>query len=193
MKRTTNEDGMALVLGLTILVVLAMLGALVTVYTSSGQRSASRSSAGVTAYGLAEAGINNAVAILANPSNSAIDPCTLHPPTNPAGKTCDNSAFTKSYDGGSATWYGTLDTSSSTWALTSTGSIRNPTDGTQPVTRRITASVRVRPSNMQPANNPLWNYIIATNTGTAGGCDESLTVAQTFCEVPHGLVNAPPL
>jgi hypothetical protein len=165
---------MALVLGLTVLVVLSMLGALVAVYTSSGQRSASRSSAGVTAYGLAEAGINNAVSILANPSNNALNPCLLHPPTNPAGQTCDNGAFTKSYDGGSATWWGSLDASASTWSLTSVGSIRNPTDGTRAVTRQITASVRVRPSNMQPANNPLWNYIIATNTGTAGGCDESL-------------------
>jgi hypothetical protein len=34
--------------------------------------------------------------------------------------------------------------------------------------------VKVRPSLKQPANNPAWNYIIATNTGTPGGCDESL-------------------
>jgi hypothetical protein len=50
----------------------------------------------------------------------------------------------------------------------------NPAGGTEPVRRKITVSVKVRPSQMQPTNNPAWNYIIATRTGTPGGCDESL-------------------
>ena len=50
----------------------------------------------------------------------------------------------------------------------------NPTGGSQPVTRRITVSAKVRPKQMQPTTNPAWNYIIAARTGTPNGCDESL-------------------
>ena len=151
---------MALVMALAVLVVLGMLGVVITTYTTAGQRTASRSSAGVTAYSLAEAGINNAMALLSKPK-SALSP-TLLPET------------TKAYDNGSVTWKGTLNTLTSTWAITSTGTMRNPTGGTQPVTRKITVSVKVRPKSMQPTNNPAWNYIIATRTSTPKGCDQSL-------------------
>src|SRR4029077_2078210 len=72
-RQLKNEEGMALVLALSILVVLGMLGVVVTSYTTSAQRSASRSSFSVSAYTLAEAGINNAVSVLSKPSNNAID------------------------------------------------------------------------------------------------------------------------
>ena len=160
-RKTHNEDGMALVMALGVLVVLGMLGVVVTTYTTSGQRTASRSSAGVSAYSLAEAGINNAMSVLAKP-RSALDPNLLTP------------ARTTSYDSGSVTWWGSFDQPSKTWALTSIGTMRNPTGGSRPVTRKITVSVRVRPSFMQPTSNPAWNYIIATRTSTPKGCDQSL-------------------
>jgi hypothetical protein len=143
-----------------ILVVLGMLAVGVTVYTTAGQRTASRSSAGVSAYSLAEAGINNAMAVLAKP-RSALDPTLL--PTR-----------VTSYDSGSVTWGGSFSPATSTWAVTSIGSMRNPTGGSLPVTRKITVSVKVRPSLMQPTSNPAWNYIIATKTSTPKGCDQSL-------------------
>jgi hypothetical protein len=151
---------MALVMAIGILVVLGMLAVSVTVYTTSGQRTASRSSAGVSAYSLAEAGINNAMSVLAKPK-SALD-STLLP------------ARVTSYDSGSVTWGGSFNSATSTWAVTSIGSMRNPTGGSLPVTRKITVSVKVRPGVMQPTSNPAWNYIISTNTGDPKGCDESL-------------------
>jgi hypothetical protein len=160
-RKAHSEDGMALVMALGVLVVLGMLGVVVTTYTTSGQRTASRSSAGVSAYSLAEAGINNAMSILAKP-RSALDSTLLTP------------ARTTYYDSGSVKWWGTLPPGSSTWALTSIGTMRNPTGVSQPVTRKITVSVRVRPSFMQPTGNPAWNYIIATRTSTPKGCDQSL-------------------
>ena len=160
MRRTQSEDGIAMVMAVGILVVLGMLAIAVTAYTTAGQRTASRSSAGVSAYSLAEAGINNAMAVLAKP-RSALDPSLL-----PERVT--------SYDSGSVRWWGTLPTGSSTWTVTSIGTMRNPTGGSQPVRRKISVSVRVRPSFMQPTNNPAWNYIIATRTSTPKGCDQSL-------------------
>jgi hypothetical protein len=151
---------MALVMALGVLVVLGMLGVVVTSYTTAGQRTASHSSAGVSAYSLAEAGINNAMAILSKPKSALVS--TLLPQT------------TKAYGSGSVTWSGTFDAATSTWAITSTGQMRNPTGGSQPVLRKISVSVKVRPSVMQPTSNPAWNYIIATRTSTPKGCDESL-------------------
>jgi hypothetical protein len=160
LRRTQSEDGIAMVMAVGILIVLGMLAIGVTAYTTAGQRTASRSSAGVSAYSLAEAGINNAMAVLAKPK-SALDASLL-----PERVT--------SYDSGSVRWWGTLPAGSSTWALTSIGTMRNPTGGSQPVRRKISVSVRVRPAFMQPTSNPAWNYIIATRTSTPKGCDQSL-------------------
>jgi hypothetical protein len=157
-RRTMNEDGIAMVMAVCMVVVLGMLGVGIATYTTAGQRTASHSSAGVSAYSLAEAGINNAMSVLAKPK-SALDPNLL-----PSRKT--------SYDSGSVTWSGVL--TGDTWKLTSVGTMANPAGGTEPVRRKITVSVKVRPAFMQPTANPAWNYIIATRTGTPGGCDESL-------------------
>jgi type II secretory pathway pseudopilin PulG len=163
-RRTLNEEGMALIMALAVLVVLGILGMVITTYTTSGQKTASRSSAGVSAYSFAEAGINNAMSLLAKPTNAmggvGVD---LLPRT------------TKYYDRGSVTWQGTwVPAPSNTWKIKSTGTIPNPINGSPPVTRTITVSVKVRPKTMQPTNNPAWNYIIATRTSTPKGCDQSL-------------------
>jgi hypothetical protein len=170
-RQRSNEDGMALVMSLGILLVLTILGAVVTTYTTAGQRTASRSSSGVSAYSLAEAGINNAMSVLAKPG-SALD-------ANLLPHTLDD-ANVSPYDGGTTVsppyvkWWGTFDQPSKTWALTSIGYMRNPAGGSRLVTRRISVTVRVRPGVMQPTSNPAWNYIIATRTSTPKGCDESL-------------------
>jgi hypothetical protein len=151
---------MALVMSLGILLVLTILGVAVTSYTTGGQRNASHSSAGVAAYTLAEAGINNAMSVLAK-GRSALDASLL-----PQQDTL--------YDRGHVTWGGTLNPATSTWAVSSTGYVPNPTGGSRPVTRRISVTVKVRPAFKQPTSNPAWNYIIATRTSTPKGCDESL-------------------
>ena len=160
MRQPRNEDGMALVLALGILLVLTILGTVIATYTTAGQRTASRSSAGVSAYSLAEAGINNAMSVLAKPK-SALD-ATLA------------SAATTKLTTAAGHMGGTFNAATSTWAITSTGYMRNPTGGSRPVTRKISVTVKVRPSLMQPTSNPAWNYIIATRTSTPKGCDQSL-------------------
>jgi hypothetical protein len=154
-----------MIVAIGVLVVLGMLGAVIAVYTASGQRTASRGSAGVSAYSLAEAGINNAMSVLSKPK-SAADP-TLLPSTL-------QTANTSTYDSGYVKWWGSYNAALTKWTLSSIGYMRNPTGGSLPITRKITVGVQVRPKLMQPTSNPAWNYIIATRTGTPKGCDEEL-------------------
>jgi hypothetical protein len=156
-----------MVMAIGMLVVLGLLGVVVMTYTTAGQRTASRSSAGVSAYSLAEAGINNAMSLLAKPKNAG-NPLLL--PDNSVARPANVSY----YDSGSVKWWGTYDVATTKWSLSAIGTMRNPTGGSLPVTRRINVSVKVRAKLMQPTSNPAWNYIIAARTGTPGGCDESL-------------------
>jgi hypothetical protein len=157
------QHGFVLPLTLGISTVLAIVGTTAITYTTSGARTASRSTADQKAYALAEAGVNDAMAVLSLPSNNALDPYLLP-------------ATTVNYDGGTVTYSGTLDQSSGTWAITATGLMRNPTGpNTSPVRRTLGVSVGVDPSYSQPLNNMAWNYIWAKATGST--CD--MTIGQS--------------
>src|SRR5262249_35390596 len=73
-----GERGFALVLALGITVVLSMTVVTVIEATTADSRTAVQSRNRVSAFTLAEAGINNASSILANVAN-AYDPHVLHP------------------------------------------------------------------------------------------------------------------
>jgi len=162
-----REDGFALVLALGISVVLAILGTTVTLYVSQNSSLASRSSADQDAFALAEAGVNDAMSVLSNPSNNALNPALL--PNSLA------LANVSSYNDGVVKWWGSFDSTTTTWTLYSYGYERNPTGATaSEVIRRISTTVKVRPSFMQPPNTVAWNYLVSLDTGTPGGCDLSL-------------------
>ena len=137
-----QERGFALVIALAVTFVFSMTVVTVIEAATSNSRSSDRSKGRVSAYSLAEAGINNAASILAK-SNS-YDPHLLHPqgsyaqadcaspPANPTGAaslgdTC--SPYTWTYDGGTTTMWGWFDTNTSNWTITSTGSVRNAFGG----------------------------------------------------------------
>jgi Tfp pilus assembly protein PilX len=170
----SREDGFALVLALGISVVLGIMGTTVMLYSSSNSSLASRSSFDAKAFTLAEAGVNDAVSILQNPSNNAQTAGLLC--SDGAPLPCDlTHARVATYDDGVVKYWGNYDTTKSTWTINSYGYMRNPTGpNVGKLIRRITTTVRVRPSFMQPPNSMAWNYIIATRTGTPGGCDLSL-------------------
>ena len=65
-----DEQGIALVLAMLIMLVFAIALSAVIYYTSTNARSSSYAKAQQLAYGLAEAGINNQLAVLFNPTNS---------------------------------------------------------------------------------------------------------------------------
>ena len=163
-QRLREERGMALVMAIGIMTVLGIMIVTIIDYTASNTRNAGYSKSKTTAFTLAEAGINNAVSVLNNPSNNSLDPNIL-------------ASQTSSIEGGSVTWSGTLDRATAAWALTSTGSIKNPTGPkASNVTRTLTAKVVVVPTYAQPLSNPVWNYLYAGHTGSA--CD--LTVSNVI-------------
>ena len=158
--RPGGDEGIALVLTLGILLVTSFMLVSVIQYSSSAGRGANRSKADQTAYSLAEAGINNAMAVLANPDNNALN-STLLP------------ARTSTYENSTVTWSGSLNPLNARWTLTSVGSVRNPTGpAAAPVTRRIVAQVDVVPTMSQPLNSQAWNYIYSRSTGNT--CDMTL-------------------
>src|SRR5438132_10561745 len=149
--RLTDERGFALVIALIVTVVFSMTVITVIEAASSNSRNSDRSKGRVSAYSLAEAGINNAASILAK-SNS-YDPHLLHPqetyqpadcaspPANPTGaptlgNTC--SAYSWSYDGGTTTMWGWFNSTNSNWTITSTGAVRNAFAASS-TTRTLTA------------------------------------------------------
>jgi Tfp pilus assembly protein PilX len=162
-RRLADERGIALVMALGILVVLSITAISVLAYTGDNARTARYQSARVTAYSLAEAGVNEALAVLNLPSNNALDD-TLLPPT------------TSTYDGGTARWSGTLDEAAARWTVTSTGTVGNPS-GAAPVTQTLTVHVPVVPSLTQAANNQAWNYIYSKkpNDGNPDTCEMTTT------------------
>ena len=170
-RRLRGEDGFALVLALGLLTVLSLAATSALYYSSRAPRQADYSAQKVSADALALAGLNNAVSVLNNPSNNALDPVLLPQRTSCApnlGQTCS-----APYGDAYVVWSGTIDALTAVWKLTATGYARNKNE--QPgkyETRTITARVPVVPTLQQPLNNPAWNWILARQTGNT--CDMSI-------------------
>jgi hypothetical protein len=147
-----------------ILAVLTISGTTMMVYTSQNTKTASRSKVDETSFSLSEAALNNAMAVLSNPTNNALDPDVL--PSTEA------TASAIAYEHGTAKWYGTLDRAAAVWTITGVGLYNNPGGGAQ-VRRALTAKVPVTPTYTQPLNNPVWNYLYSGHTGST--CDQTLT------------------
>jgi Tfp pilus assembly protein PilX len=185
-RKLGNERGFALIMALGVTVVLGMTVVTVVEATTANSRAATQSTNRVSAYQLAEAGINDATALLAKVP-SAYDSHALHPqppnqpgdcanpPANPSaapllGNTCN--PIVVNYDGGTATYSGTYDSPTQNWFVTSTGQVRNPYGG-QPTTRTLTATIHIRPQVSQQNVTTAWNYIFIKDT-TPNICNVTL-------------------
>ena len=163
--RLRSQAGSALVLSVGILAVLTISGTTLVAYTTSNARTSELSKTNELAFSLTEAGLNNAMAVLSNPTNNALDPDVL--PSTEA------TASSATYEGGTAKWYGTLDRTAHVWTITTLGLYKNPTgSGVAQVRRKLVAKVPVIPTYTQPLNNPVWNYVYAGHTGST--CDQTL-------------------
>ena len=162
--RLKAQTGTALVMSVGVLAVLTIAGTTAMAYSTSNSRMASRSKADELAFSLSEAGLNNAMAVLANPDNNALDEDLL-PHT-------EATASSTNYEGGTAKWYGTFNWDKLAWNLTAIGLQTNPTGAGQ-VRRILTAEVPVQVMNTQDNNTPAWNYIYARATGSP--CDVTLS------------------
>ena len=186
-----SERGFALVLALGVTFVLSMTVVTVIESTTANQRTAVQSRNRVSAFSLAEAGVNYATSILAN--SNAYDPYVLHPqppnqptdcaspPANPSGvallgNTCDPLVY--NLDGGTATVTGVFDANTSNWSMTSTGKVQNPFGGQQ-TTRTITSTVHVRAQPSQHNYVTAWNYVFVTDA-TPNVCNVQLDQTTNF-------------
>jgi hypothetical protein len=164
-----REEGFALLMAMGVLFVLSIAGTTVLVYTSTNARSGTLSKTNTASFSLAEAAFANAMSILNNPANNALDPDIL--PSNEA------TATSMGYGNGTAKWYGVLDRAAAVWTITALGIHNNPTGpGAAAVRRRLTAKVPVYPVNTQSTENPSWNWIYSRRTGNT--CD--MTVNNTI-------------
>ncbi|HET7556027.1 MAG TPA: hypothetical protein VFJ75_10290, partial [Gaiellaceae bacterium] len=196
---------MALVMAIGIMAVLGIAGTTAVAYSTSGERQTRQSTSRDSAFSLAEAGINNSMAVLNLPTNNALDPDTLPKCTTNDKKYSDPSAARTSTStwqhstigGGSVDYCGTLVRKYAVWYLTSIGNTPNPNRPTTSVTRTLEATVTVTPTTTQPLNNPVWDYLYAGHTGST--CDQTLNnnisgasrmyVAGNLCLSPNVQLN----
>src|SRR5207248_855827 len=145
-----DEDGIALILALGVMLVLALTVGSVLFLTSSSTRDAHRSTGTQKAYDLAEAGINNALAVLnANYPTTIPFPGSFTLLSGAAGCGTWPNGCVSTYASGTATWTGTLRPTTPApgvnwkyeWYLQSRGTVKNPTGPTSALTRVATAIV----------------------------------------------------
>jgi hypothetical protein len=184
-----EEEGVALVLAIVSMLVLTITLTAVMFMTAAGARDAHRSNAGQKAYGLAEAGVNNALAVLhanyPNTTNPYPGPnCLLKPQTPPANfpgteltlPPCGTpppfvSSPNPSRPNETVTWWGRIRGVTGmgpTWIVQATGSVPNPTGpGAAPVTRTIRVKVPVIIGPTQNVPPGVLNWIYSTTDATA--------------------------
>jgi len=143
-----DERGIALIMTLGVMLVLTVVLTTVIFLTASGARDANHTNAGQKAYAVAEAGLNNALAQLA----------PHYPILSPAGDSSWVSGPSQAYPGGGAclasapcvAWTGVF--SGTDWTLTGTGTVPNPSGGTSPVVKTVSATLHVSqvPTDIQP-------------------------------------------
>ena len=177
-RKLKSERGMVLPIALGILSVLSISAVVVLDSSSTNARSSTRSKGDKVAFALAEAGINNAVAVLSKTGNDNMHQ-TLLPPCKIAGQWTDQATWKLNdggspavkYEGGDVRWCATFSASTATWSVTARGIVRNHYGTVATTTRQLSAQIPITPIETQPLQNQAWNFMFATRTGTASGCD----------------------
>src|SRR5919109_2332946 len=144
-----SERGFALVMAVGMSAVLLIAGGTAIAYSTSDATEANQTRSRSSAFSLAEAGINNIMAILELPTNNALDPdvlpaCTTNgtkysDPT--ANRTSTSTWLHSTLGGGTVDYCGTLIRSSAIWYLTSIG--QQPSANGHTVARTLEATATV--------------------------------------------------
>jgi Tfp pilus assembly protein PilX len=139
-----DERGIALAMAVPILAVITIMLFTALHLGAASSRGSSFSDSSQKAFHLAEAGVNNALAVLAEDGNDPTNASLLP-------------ARTTTYSGGTVTWSGKLD--GDVWTITGVSSVPNPTGaGATPITRTVTRKARVT-SEVSMTGNEAWNYV----------------------------------
>ncbi len=173
MRRFQAERGFALIMALGLLTVLTISGTAATYYATTNLTDSSAHKARASAYDLAEAGINDAMAVLYNQLNTdgSIKSGGVSPLT-----TTLLPATTIQYSGlkGSVTYSGTINTTTSVWTITSTGKVKN---GQGYQSRTLKKSVTVRGQNVGADGNS-WSRFYDNDTSSCLTIDNSTFVTN---------------
>jgi Tfp pilus assembly protein PilX len=155
-----RDEGIALITGVGFSAALTVATTVVVFVSVTNYNSATHQRADQTAYALAEAGLNNAFATLAN----AADPSS--PGAVPVR--------TASLPGGTVTYSGTLQ--GSEWTLTGTGHVVNTVTHNTEVTRTVTARAHWKAAKKSSPNNAVYNYLYADDPNSCFSMDNSAWV-----------------
>lgn len=185
--KLAEESGVALFLALAIMLVVTIMVTSVIAYTSSSSRDASIKRSGQSAYALAEAAVNQALAQLYphyySSSGTANNNSTMYSaswftgtssqqsPTSSAACTATSSCMAWSVVSWTPT--GSAGINKGTLVLRGRGTAQNPT-GAAPLTRTVTESVQVLQPPTKVQTPTYWLGIYSGATGNT--CD--LTLAQ---------------
>lgn len=177
-----DEGGVALVMTMLVLVVLAISLTSIIYFTTSNQRTSHYQKASQVARALAEAGVNNGISIVSNPANANFRMNDgIHTPT--ALLPDQAHAYTSAYAGGSVRWWGTFDWAKSVWTLRATSTVDNPTGpNAADIHRTMAAKIQVYPPRSASLTVGVWNWIYSPATGS-GTCDTTMDNSVTI-QVP---------
>jgi hypothetical protein len=154
-----REDGIALVVALSMSVVLGISGTTAVVYSTHNQTSAARSKAERSAQSLAEAGLAYAYSTLYQ-SGTPTMPNAVPDTTLPLNQ-------------GTVRYYGVLN--GQTWTLVGTGKVKNP-GGFGEVVRTARGKAVVGSAQQGTSNNAVWNYVYVDSTDTCMPLDNSVII-----------------
>lgn len=177
-----DERAQSLVMALLVLTFLAISLGSVIFFTAGNQRTSNLQKAQQVATSLAEAGVNNAVSVLANPANAN----NLETPWGasttavlPDGS-ASHPAYTTNYSGGSVKWWGNLDTTYEVWTLHAQATVTNPTGGAAaPIVKKMSAQVQVNAPNPTNFQVGVWNTVYSP-FGPTASCDTSIGQGVTI-------------
>jgi Tfp pilus assembly protein PilX len=186
-RRLSDEGGVALFLALAVMLVITVMVTSVIAYTSSNSRDATLKRSGQSAYALAEAGVNQALAQLYShyysSSGSANNNSTMYSaswftgtssqqsPSSTAA--CTSTSSCMAWSVASWTPTGSSGINKGTLVLRGQGTAPNPTGGTA-LTRTVTETLQVLQPPTKVQTPTYWSGIYSGATG--GTCD--LTLAQ---------------
>jgi hypothetical protein len=150
-----REDGVTLIMAIAVLAFLSLTAGTALYVTTTSHTTTNASTARQKAYALAQAGLSDALAILTGQLDT--DGSVRSGASNPATVTTLLSSRTVTYSalGGSVTYSGVLNTTNFTWAVTSTGSVKQQ-DVSTPITRTLTQTDNVVGLN-QGADASSWS------------------------------------
>ncbi|TML86699.1 MAG: hypothetical protein E6G08_11655 [Actinobacteria bacterium] len=163
------EQGIALVMALGVLLAFTVTGTSLAYYTTSNGNSTAHVRSDQVARALAEGGLAMAWSRLENASNpSMLD--ALPPQTAPA---------VVPEDGGTASYYGTLDSTTKIWTLTGVGTVTMQGTGAQ-IVRAVHSRAQLGSGTRGNANNAVWNYVYADALTGCTRLDNQVTISVPF-------------